>query len=110
MGLSHSSVAGSLRLVTQENGSSSEAFSVASARVCSAHRGAVHVCLARRISTVHATARSPYSEIHQPSGDHKFLADVPFGRGGNPVSLHLRLRDSLFFGTERLLHLCLSVR
>ena len=82
LGLSHSRVAGSLRLALKENGSSSEAVSVASARVCPDHRGAVHVCLARRISTVHGTAGTAYPQIHQSSGDHKFLADVPFGRGG----------------------------
>ena len=43
----------------KENGSSSEAVSIAAAGVCPAHRGAVHVCLARRISTVHATADEP---------------------------------------------------
>ena len=94
----------------KENGSASEAVSVASARVCPAHCGAVHVCMARRISMVHANRMNHCSQIHQSSGDHKFLADVPFGRGGDPVSVHMRFCDSLFFRTKRLLHVCLSVR
>ena len=57
-----------------------------------------------------ATAGTTDPEIHQSSGDHKFLADVSFRRGGDPVSVHMRFHDSLFFGAERLLHLCLSVR
>ena len=44
--------AGSLRLAAQENGSSSEAVSVAAPGVCPPRRRAVHVCVARSLSNV----------------------------------------------------------
>ena len=77
LGLSHTCVAGSLRLAAQENGSSSEAVSVAAPGVRPARRRAVHVCLAHGLSIVFEPgARTNHPEIHESSGDHKFLGDV----------------------------------
>src|SRR5262245_31266086 len=110
LGLSHSRLAGSLRLAAQENGASSEAVSVASSGVCPARRGTVHVRVANCISFVfQARARTNHSKIHQSSGDHKLLADVSVSSSSHTLSVHLWICDSLFFGAKRLLHLCLSV-
>ena len=43
----------------KENGSSSEAVSIAAVGVCAAHWRAVHVCLARRVSIVLGTGHEP---------------------------------------------------
>ena len=73
-------------------------------------RRAVYVCLAHSLSIVFEPgARTNHPEIHESFGDHKFLADVSFCRGGHPVSVYLRLRHGLFFGAKRLLHLCLPI-
>src|SRR5262245_3079858 len=111
LGLSHSRVAGSLRLAPKENGASSEAVSVASVGVCPARRCAVHVRVADSLSFIfQARARSGYPQIHQSFGDHKFLADVSVSCSSHTLSVHLWICDSLFFGAKRLLHLRLSVR
>ena len=57
-----------------------------------------------------APARTAYSQIHQSSGHHQFLADVSLRRGGHSVSFRLRFHDSLLSGAKRLLHLRLSLR
>src|SRR5213595_1982986 len=85
-------------MVAQENASSSEAISVAAPGVCPARRRAVYVCLARSLSIVlEAGGWTNHSEIHESSGDHKFLGDISFCRGCYPVSVYLRLRYGLFF-------------
>src|SRR5882757_4933802 len=97
-------------MAAQENGPSSEAVSIAAPGVCSARCRTVHVRLARSLSTVFETGkRTDHPEIHESSGNDKFLADVSFCRGGNSVSVYLRLRHGVFFGAKRFLHLCLPV-
>ena len=108
--LSHTCIAGFLRVAAQKNGPSSEAVSLAAPDLCPPWRRAVHVRLARCLSIIfEARARTNHPEIHQSFGNHKFLADVSFCRSSHSVSVYLRLCHCLFFGTEGLLHLCLSV-
>src|SRR6266545_3082568 len=96
-------------MAVEEDGASSETVSIAAVGLCSALWRAIHVCLARGLSNVLGTARTAYSQIHQSSGDHQFLADVSLCSSGHPVSFRVRFHDGLFFGAKRLLHLCLPL-
>ena len=97
-------------MALKEDGASSETVSIAVVSLRADYWRAVHVCLARRVSNVLGTARTAYSQIHESSGDHKFLADVSIRRSCHPVSFRLRFYDGLFFGAKRFLYLCLSLR
>jgi len=110
LGLSHPRAPGFLWMALKEDGASSEAVSIAVVSLRADYWRALHVCLARRVSNVLGTARTAYSQIHQSSGDHEFLADVSLRNSGHPISLRLRFYDGLFFGAKRLLHLCLPIR
>ena len=71
LGLSHSRAPRFVRLAVEENGSPSEAVSIAAVGVCPAYRRAVHVCLAHRVSIfLKFGARADHPEIHESSGDH----------------------------------------
>ena len=57
-------------MAPKEDGTSSETVSIAVVSLRADYWRAIHVCLARHLSTVLGTARTAYSQIHQSSGNH----------------------------------------
>src|SRR4029450_4602341 len=111
LGLSHCSPARLLRMVAKEVWHGPKAISLEVVGLRPTRRRSLHVRLAHHCQSVDQTRRRiTHPAVYESSRHDPILGDFSHGCGSHTFSFHLRFYDGLLSGSERFLHLRLSLR